>query len=43
MLSSYQFNIADVYNIPIDNVKKLVSKFSDKKNMCLIIKTYNFT
>ena len=30
MLSEYQLNIADLYNIPIGNVKKLVLNFFDK-------------
>ena len=43
MLSEYQLKIADLYNIPIGNVKELVSNFFDKKSMCLIMKTCNFT
>ena len=31
MLSYYQLKIADLYNIPIDNVKKLVPNFYDKE------------
>ena len=31
MLSDYQLKIADLYNIPIGNVKKLVSDFFDKE------------
>ena len=31
MLSEYQLKIADLYNIPISNVKKLVPKFFDKE------------
>ena len=31
MLSSYQLKIADFYNIPIANVKKIVPNFFDKK------------
>ena len=31
MLSEYQLKIADLYNIPIANVKKLVPNFFDKK------------
>ena len=31
MLSKYQVMIADRYNIPIDNVEKLVPKFFDKQ------------
>ena len=33
MLSDYQLKIADLYNIPFGNVKKLVPKFFDKKNI----------
>ena len=36
MLSEYQLKIADLYNIPIGNVKKkLVPNFFDKKNYVL--------
>ena len=31
MLPQYQLKIADLYNIPIDNVKKLVPHFFDKE------------
>ena len=31
MLSDYQLKIADLYNIPTSNVKKLVPSFIDKK------------
>ena len=31
MLSYYQLKIADLYNIPIDNVKKVVPNFYDKE------------
>ena len=31
MLSEYQLNIADLYNIPIGNVKKLVPNVFDKE------------
>ena len=31
MLSDYQLKIADLYNIPIDNVKKLVPNLFDKE------------
>ena len=31
MLSDYQLNIADLYNIPIDNFKKLVPSLLDKE------------
>ena len=33
MLSDYQLKIADLCNIPVGNVKKLVPKFFDKKNI----------
>ena len=35
MLSDYQLKIADLYNIPIGNVKKLVSNFFDKEKYVL--------
>ena len=35
MLSEYQLKIADLYNIPIDNVKKLVLNFFDKEKYAL--------
>ena len=31
MLSNYQLKIADLYNIPIGNIKKLVPKLFDKE------------
>ena len=31
ILAQYQLKIADLYNIPIDNVKKLVPQFFDKE------------
>ena len=31
MLSEYQLKIADLYNIPIGNVKKIVPNFFDKE------------
>ena len=31
ILAQYQLKIADLYNIPIDNVKKLVRHFFDKE------------
>ena len=31
MLSDYQLKIADLYNIPIGNVEKLVPNFCDKE------------
>ena len=35
MLSEYQLKIADLYNTPIDNVKKLVPNFLDKEKYVL--------
>ena len=35
MLSDYQINIADFYNIPIINIKKLVPKFFCKEKYVL--------
>ena len=35
MLSSYQFNIADFHNIPIDTVKKLLPNIFDKERYVL--------
>ena len=35
MLSEYQLKIADLYNIPIGNVKKLLPYFLIEKSMCL--------
>ena len=35
MLSEYQLKIADLYNIPIGNVKKLVPDFFDKEKYVL--------
>ena len=32
----------NVYEVPINSVKKLVPNFFIKKNMCFIMKTYNF-
>ena len=43
ILSQYQLKIADLYNIPIGNTKKLVITFLIKKSMCFIMKTCNFT
>ena len=31
MLSEHQLKIADLYNIPTGNVKKLISNFFDKE------------
>ena len=42
MFSEYQLKIADLYNIPIGNVKKLVLNIFDKQKMCFIMKTRNF-
>ena len=35
MLSQYQLKIADLYNIPIGNVQKLVPNFFDKEKYVL--------
>ena len=35
LLSEYQLKIADLYNIPVVNVKKLVSHFFDKEKYVL--------
>ena len=35
ILSSYQLMIADLYNIPIGNIQKLVPKIFDKENYVL--------
>ena len=43
ILSEYQLKIADLHNISIGKVKKLVPNFFDKKNMGFIMKTRNFT
>ena len=45
MLSYYQIKIADFYNMPTGNIKKLVPSFLDKENviMCFIMRTCNFT
>ena len=40
MLSEYQLKIADLCNIPIGNVKKLVPNFLIKKSMCFVMKGY---
>ena len=36
MLSEYQLKIADLYNIPIGNVKKLVPNFFDKEKYMIL-------
>ena len=41
MLSDCQFKIADLYNIPIDNVEKLVPKFFDKENYVIHYENLN--
>ena len=43
MLSEYQLKIADLYNIPIGNVKKLVPNCFDKEKYVLLYKNCNFT
>ena len=35
MLSNYQLKVADIYNIPIGNVKKLALKLFDKEKYLL--------
>ena len=40
MLSNYQIKISDFYNIPVGNVKNLVSNFLIKNS--IIMKTCNF-
>ena len=39
MLSEYQLNIADSYNIPIGNVIKLVPNFFDKEKYVIDYET----
>ena len=43
ILYDYQLKIADLYNTPIGNFKKLVRHFFDKEKMWFIVKTCNFT
>ena len=43
MLSEHQPKIVNLYNIHIDNVKKLVPNIFDKKNIHFIMKTCNLT
>ena len=43
MLSDYQLKIADLYNILIANVKKLVPNFFDEEKYVLHYETCNFT
>ena len=42
MLSEYQLKIADLFNISVANIKKLVPNFLIKKIMWFIMITYNF-
>ena len=42
MLFDYQLNIADLYNIPIGNVKKLVPSFFDKKKYVIHYENLKF-
>ena len=42
MLYEHQLKIADLFNIPIGNVKKLVPNFFDQENMCFIMKTFTW-
>ena len=39
----YQLKITDLYNISSGNLKQLAPASFDKKSMCFIMKTYNFT
>ena len=41
MMSEYQLKIADLYNIPTGNVKKLVPSYFDKEKY--VIHCENFT
>ena len=43
MLSDYQLEITDLYNIPIGNIKKLVPNFFDKENNVIHYENCNFT
>ena len=42
MLSEYQLQIADLYNISIGNVKKLVSNFLDKEKYVIHYENLQF-
>ena len=42
MLSEYQLKIADLYNISIGNVKKLVSNFLDKEKYVIHYENLQF-
>ena len=41
-MSEYKLNIADLYNVPTGNVKKLVPKFFDKEKYLLHYKNLQF-
>ena len=43
MLSDCQLKMADHYNIPISNVKKLVPNFFDKEKYVIRYENLNFT
>ena len=43
MLSGCQLKIADLYNIPIENLKKLGPNLFNKEKYVFHYKTYNFT
>ena len=43
MLSDCQLKMADHYNIPISNVKKLVPNFVDKEKYVIHYENLNFT
>ena len=42
MLSDYQLKIADLYNIPIGNVKKLVPNLVDKEKYVIHYENLQF-
>ena len=42
MLSYYQLKNADLYNIPIDNAKKLVPNFFDKEKYVIYYENIQF-
>ena len=37
VLSEYWFKISDVYNIPIDNINKLVPNCFEKRKVCTLL------
>ena len=41
MLSDYQLKIANLYNIPIGNVKKLIPNFFDKEKYVIHYENFN--